>query len=144
MVVDQGLQPQTSLVYCFFLTGKNHVRCQSSRMGSPLLGPSGPGTLAFPITRHSLKHSGAQTCLLSPPSIQFIPQREKCPTMHGQQSGGSLHIETRWHQEPHTHEGSTPYPRLGTGTFDKPEGGISSSSTEPTRRRSKQNLYFEQ
>lgn len=29
---------------------------------------------------------------------------KKCPTTHGQQGGGSLHTETGWHQEQHTHE----------------------------------------
>lgn len=124
--------------------GNNHIRCQSSGMGSPLSGSWGTGMLVFPTTWRSLKNPRVQSHFPGPPSVQPIPHREKCPATHGQYGGCKLHSEARWHQEQHTYEGSASYPRLGSDTSGRPENSICPSSTEPTCRQSKQNIHLEQ
>lgn len=143
MVVDTSQQPQKrQSAQCSFTAGNNHIRCQYSRMGSPLSGSCGTGTFFFflpqGIVSNILELRAAFQALLAFSS--FLTRRIVLLRMDNTVAVNS----NRWHQGQHTHEESLSYPRLSSDTSGRPESSIHPSSTEPTCRRSKQNIHLEQ
>lgn len=106
--------------------------------------PGSPGPLAIPFTRYHLQHTGIQSRLSGPVSIQPILEREKCINTLGQQNSSNLHPKARGYQESYSYGRSSSHPRMGPGKPSRPEGGVCSSSPQSTGRRSKQDLFIQQ
>lgn len=87
-------QPQETATYSSFATGDSHIGCQSGRMGSSLSRPSSPGTMGIPITWSGFEYTGTQKTLPGTSDVCSIPESEEHPVTLGQQSSGSLHLET--------------------------------------------------